>query len=60
MIEEQAQKIKEIYDKAIAELDELGRQKQQIIKKYIKELEEQKIETLRKTLSITSNETTNT
>jgi len=60
MTEEQAQKIKEIYDKAIAELDELGRQKQQIIKKYIKELEEQKIETLRKTLSITSNETTNT
>ena len=48
--EEQAQKIKEITDRAIAELEALGTERHEIIRNYIKELEAKKIEALRGTI----------
>jgi acetyl/propionyl-CoA carboxylase alpha subunit len=56
MTEDQAHNIKEIYDKAIAELEELGFQKQVIIKRYISKLEEQKIQALKSSLGLLDNQ----
>jgi hypothetical protein len=56
MTEDQAHNIKEIYDKAIAELEELGLQKQVIIKHYISKLEEQKIQALKSSLGLPDNQ----
>ena len=52
---EQAQKAEEIYNKAIAELEELFKERQEIVKEYIKELEVQKISAIRKSLESLSN-----
>ncbi len=45
--QEQAQKIKEITDRALAELRVLGEERHQIILDYVKELEAKKIEAIR-------------
>lgn len=45
--EEQAQKIKEITDRALAELKVLSSEHHQIILDYVKELEAKKIEAIR-------------
>jgi hypothetical protein len=57
--QQQADRIKEIYDEAIKKLDSLAveregllRERQEIIKGHIKELEVQKIEAIRQSLSL--------
>jgi mRNA-degrading endonuclease RelE of RelBE toxin-antitoxin system len=45
--QEQAQKIKEITDRALAELKALGDERHEIIRSYVKELEAKKIDTIR-------------
>ncbi len=45
--EEQKEKIKEITDRAVAELKALGEERHAIIRAYIKELEGKKIEAIR-------------
>jgi hypothetical protein len=45
--QEQAQKIKEITDRALAELKALGEERHAIIKNYIKELEAKKMDAIR-------------
>jgi len=45
--EQQVKKIQEIRDKAIAELKALGVKRHTIIRNYIKELEQKKIEKIR-------------
>ncbi|MEJ0002253.1 MAG: hypothetical protein WDN09_03745 [bacterium] len=50
--EEKAKKIKEIYDEAVAKLDTLARKRSEIVKDYIKELENKKIEALRSNLGL--------
>lgn len=44
---EQAQKIKEITDRALSELKALGEERHEIIKNYIKELETKKMDAIR-------------
>ncbi len=51
--QEQAQKIEEIYDEAIKKMQELSKEKHQIIREYIKELEAQKIGAVRASLGLT-------
>ncbi len=53
--EEQAQKTEEIYNKAIADLEELFKERQEIVREYIKELETQKLSAIRKSLESLSN-----
>jgi hypothetical protein len=48
---EQVKQLTDIYDEAIAKLQVLQLEKQHIIKEYIKQLEEQKIQALRDSLS---------
>ena len=50
--EEQAKKIEEIYNEAIKMLGELGSERQEIIRNYIKELEAQKIDAIRSSLGL--------
>lgn len=45
--EEQVQKIKEITDRALAELKALGEERHEIIRNYVKELEAKKIEAIK-------------
>jgi translation elongation factor EF-Ts len=59
--EEQAQKIKEIYDEAIAKLEKLGVERQAFLKErdtiissYIHDLETQKIAAIRASLGATN------
>ena len=49
--EEQAQKIEEIYNEAMAKISELEKERKQIIADYIKELETKKIEALKASMS---------
>ncbi|MDB4984530.1 MAG: hypothetical protein JWM20_709 [Patescibacteria group bacterium] len=53
--EQQAEKIKEIYDEAIRKLDEIGHERQEIIKAYIAKLESQKIDAIRASLGLPIN-----
>jgi mRNA-degrading endonuclease RelE of RelBE toxin-antitoxin system len=50
--EEQAKKIEEIYNEAIKKLEELGKQRQEIVSGYVKELEDQKINAIRASLGL--------
>jgi len=45
-LEEQAEKIKEVYSEAIKKLEELNQERKSIIGIYIKELETQKIDAI--------------
>lgn len=56
MTEEQIKEMSAIYDDAIAKLQQLTVEKQEIIKEYIKELEEAKIKALRESLGVTTNQ----
>ncbi len=56
MTEEQIKEMSAIYDEAIAKLQQLAVEKQEIIKGYIKELEEAKIKALRESLGVTTNQ----
>ena len=49
--EEKVQKINEIYDRAQEKLKVLAQKQQDIIQDYIKELEEEKIQALKKSIS---------
>jgi hypothetical protein len=51
MTPEQVKQLTDIYDEAIAKLQELQLEKRHIIKEYIKQLEEQKIQALKDSLS---------
>lgn len=53
MTPEQAKELTAIYDEAIRKMDALALEKQEIIKKYIKELEAQKVAALRAGLGLT-------
>ncbi len=53
--EEQAKKIKEIYDEAMQKLEKLGGERKEIIRNYIKELENQKINAIRASLGLSDN-----
>lgn len=48
--EEKAKKIEEIYSQAAQKLGELAKERKDIIHKYIKELEEQKVKAIRSSL----------
>ncbi len=50
--QEQAKKIEEIYNEAMKKLDELGGERKEIIRNYIKELETQKVGAIRKSLGL--------
>lgn len=50
--EEKAKKIEEIYNDAMAKLEELGREREGILRGYIKELEAQKISAVRQSLGL--------
>jgi hypothetical protein len=50
--EEQAQKIEEIYNKAIKKLEELEKERKSIISHYIKKLEAQKIDVIRASIGL--------
>lgn len=52
---EQAKKIEEIYNEAIKKLEELGKERQGIIRDYVKELEAQKIDAIRASLNLQNN-----
>ncbi len=54
--QEQASKIEEIYNEAIKKLDELGKERQGIIRGYIKELETQKADAIRASLGLSNNQ----
>lgn len=56
MTEEQIKQMHAIYDEAIAKLQQLTVEKQEIIKAYIKELEEAKMKALREGLGVTTNQ----
>ena len=47
---EKVQKIKEIYDRAMADLEVLGKERKSIVRGYIKELEAQKISAIRESI----------
>jgi hypothetical protein len=51
MTPEQSKNVIQIYEEAIAKIKELGLERQAIIKQYIKELEDKKIEILRNSLN---------
>ncbi len=48
--EEKAKKIEEIYNEAMRKLAELGKERKEIISKYIKELEAQKISAIKESI----------
>lgn len=50
--EEQAKKTEEIYNKAIQDLEELYKERQEIVRGYIKELEAQKVSAIRQSLGL--------
>lgn len=51
--EEQAKKTEEIYNNAIKELEELYKERQGIVRGYLKELEMQKVSAIRASLGLT-------
>lgn len=53
--QEQAKKIEEIYNEAIKKLEELGTERKEVIRSYIKELEAQKIDAIRASLGLEEN-----
>ena len=53
--EEQAKKIEEIYSEAAEKLKKLFKKKEDIIRKYIKELEAQKVDAIRASLELSYN-----
>jgi hypothetical protein len=53
--EEQAKQIEEIYNKAIKDLEELYRERKEIVRDYVKELEAQKIAAIRQSLGLKDN-----
>jgi len=53
--QEQASKIEEIYNEAMKKLEELGKERQDIVRAYIKELEVQKISAIRASLGLIDN-----
>ncbi len=53
--EEKAKKIEAIYDEAMKKLETLGLERQGIIRNYVKELESQKISTIRDSLGLVDN-----
>lgn len=56
MTPEQIQQLQDIYDEAIAKLEQITVEKQEIVKRYIKELEEAKMKALRESLGLTTNQ----
>ena len=54
--QEQAKKIEEIYNEAIKKLEELGAERKEIIRDYIKELEAQKVDAIRASLGLEKKE----
>ena len=56
MTEEQVKQLQDIYDEAIAKLEQITIEKQEIVKGYIKELEEAKMKALRESLGLTTNQ----
>ncbi len=54
--EEITHKTEEIYNKAIAELEELYKERQEIVSEYVKQLEAQKISAIRQSLGLTDNQ----
>lgn len=50
--QEQAEKIEEIYNEAIAKLDTLVRERQAIVQDYINELEAHKLSAVRRSLGL--------
>ncbi len=50
--EEQAKKIEEIYNEAMQKLEKLGGERKDIIRKYIKELEDGKVGAIRASLGL--------
>ena len=54
--EEKAKKIEEIYDEAMEKLAKLSNERKEIIGKYIKELEVQKIDAVRASIELSYNE----
>ena len=54
--QEQASKIEEIYNEAIKKMEELGKERQDIIRGYIKELEAQKADAIRASLGLINNQ----
>jgi hypothetical protein len=55
MTSEQVEEMKKIYDEAIKKLEALTVEKQDIIKGYIKELEDQKMKAVRESLGLEAN-----
>ena len=53
--EEQIQKIEEIYNEAIREIEKLNTERQKIISLYIKELETKKMEAIRASIELSNN-----
>ena len=53
--QEQAQKIEEIYNEAIKKLEELGTERKEIVRNYIKGLEVQKVDAIRASLGLENN-----
>ena len=53
--QEQAKKIEEIYNEAIKKLEELGAERKEIVRNYIKELEAQKVDAIRASLGLENN-----
>ena len=51
--EEHIKKIEEIYNRAIKDLGELYKERQEIVREYISELENQKISAVRQSLGLT-------
>lgn len=49
--EEQAKKIEEIYNEAINKIKELDKERQAIISSYIKKLENEKIEAIKRSIN---------
>lgn len=49
--EEQAKKIEEIYNEAIDKIKELDKERQAIISSYIKKLENEKIEAIKRSIN---------
>lgn len=50
--EEQAREIEKIYDEAMVKLDALSKEKNEIVRGYIKELENQKVNAIRDSLGL--------
>lgn len=53
--EEQAKKIEEIYSEATEKLKVLFKEREDIVRKYIKELEAQKVDAIRASLELSFN-----